>query len=111
MTAPTSGRPLGRRPADSGTRETILAAARSTFAESGYDGASLRAIARRAGVDAALPHHCFGSKEGLFAASHLVGLALARYVLRIDALADLPLDTVVAAVGPAVQAYLTDELA
>ncbi|MBO2460423.1 TetR family transcriptional regulator [Actinomadura sp. LCR2-06] len=36
------------------------------FADKGYDGTSLRAIARAAGVDPALVHHFFGTKEGVF---------------------------------------------
>jgi AcrR family transcriptional regulator len=57
----------GRRRGDSGTREAILAAARLLFAERGYDGASMRAIAAEAGVDVALVAHFFGSKAGLLA--------------------------------------------
>ncbi|MEU8796242.1 TetR family transcriptional regulator [Spirillospora sp. NPDC048819] len=56
----------GRRPGPTETREKILAEARGLFAEKGYDGASLRAIARAAGVDPALVHHFFGNKEGVF---------------------------------------------
>ncbi|TDB90431.1 TetR/AcrR family transcriptional regulator [Actinomadura sp. 7K534] len=56
----------GRRPGPTETREKILAEARALFAEKGYDGASLRAIARAAGVDPALVHHFFGNKEGVF---------------------------------------------
>lgn len=37
------------------------------FIEQGYDGATVRAIAGRAGVDAAMVNHWFGGKEGLFA--------------------------------------------
>ncbi|GIV01130.1 MAG: TetR family transcriptional regulator [Actinomycetota bacterium] len=59
----------GRRPGASGTREAILAAARSRFAELGYEGATIRAIAADAGVDPALVHHYFGTKEQLFAAA------------------------------------------
>lgn len=51
------------------TREAILEAARATFAEAGYDRATIRRIATTAGVDPALVHHYFGSKEGLFAAA------------------------------------------
>ncbi len=58
--------PRGRRPGPTETREKILAEARDLFAEKGYDGASLRAIARAAGVDPALVHHFFGNKEGVF---------------------------------------------
>lgn len=59
----------GRRPGDSGTREAILAAAREAFGDRGYDRASVRGIARDAGVDPALVHHYFGTKPGLFAAA------------------------------------------
>ncbi|WP_340557436.1 TetR/AcrR family transcriptional regulator [Streptomyces sp. GSL17-111] len=59
----------GRRPGVTLSRQAILQAARSRFAEHGYAGASVRAIANDAGVDAALIHHFFLSKEGLFAAS------------------------------------------
>jgi AcrR family transcriptional regulator len=65
---PAGGRTRGpgRRPGPTETREKILAEARDLFAEKGYDGASLRAIARAAGVDPALVHHFFGNKEGVF---------------------------------------------
>jgi AcrR family transcriptional regulator len=58
----------GRRPGNQDTRSSILQAARSSFAEKGYDRASIRAIAAEAGVDAALVHHYFGTKEKLFLA-------------------------------------------
>ncbi|WP_395109092.1 TetR family transcriptional regulator [Actinomadura sp. SCN-SB] len=61
-----SGRGPGRRPGPTETRDAIIAAARDLFAEKGYDGASLRAIARAAGVDPALVHHFYGNKEGVF---------------------------------------------
>jgi AcrR family transcriptional regulator len=59
----------GRRSGDSGTRDAILTAARQRFGSQGYDGASIRAIAGDAGVDPALVHHFFGTKERLFAAA------------------------------------------
>jgi AcrR family transcriptional regulator len=59
----------GRRGGDSRSREAILDAARRLFAEHGYDGASLRAIAAEAGVDVALVAHFFGSKAQLLTAS------------------------------------------
>ncbi len=67
--APARPRRSGRRSGDSGTREAILAAARSRFGDYGYDGATIRGIAADAGVDAALVHHFFGTKERLFAAA------------------------------------------
>lgn len=59
----------GRRPGESGTREAILVAARESFAALGYGGTTIRAVARTAGVDPALVHHFFGSKDALFAAA------------------------------------------
>jgi len=191
----------GRRPGNQDTREEILAAARQAFAERGYDGASIRQIATGAGVDPALVHHYFGTKDDLFlaalqvpidpakllpevlapgpdgigerlvrmflgiwdspvgttaaavlrsalshdwsarmvrdflttqilrrvtkaldldpkeaplrtslVASQTGGLALVRYIVRIEPLASAPAETVVAAVGPTVQRYLTGPL-
>ena len=47
----------------------MLAAARAAFAERGFDGATIRGIAADAGVDPALVHHYFGSKDQLFLAA------------------------------------------
>lgn len=187
----------GRRPGAGGTRETILAAARSHFGEVGYEGGTVRGIATAAEVDPALVLHYFGSKEGVFreamdfpidpaefiprllapgldglgerltrffldtwdspagqpllglirsvvgnesaaaimrefisrevlgrlakaldvdqpqlraslAASSLIGLAMLRYVVKLEPLASAPSDQVAWWVGPAVQRYLTD---
>lgn len=65
MTAPRRG----RRPGAPDTRSAILEAAREGFAASGFAGTSVRAVAAAAGVDAALVHHYFGSKEDLFVAA------------------------------------------
>jgi len=62
-------RRTGRRPGKQDTRAAILAAAREAFAERGYEGASIRQIATSAGVDPALVHHYFGTKEQLFTAT------------------------------------------
>jgi AcrR family transcriptional regulator len=192
----------GRRPGKPATREAILAAASAAFAERGFDRASIRGIAAAAGVDPALVHHYFGTKDNLFlasieapvdprellpfiveggldevgerlvqavlrvwgdpvsqprlaaivrsalqhepaarllreffatqilrpvlaeldlpldeaplrgslVASQMMGLALARYVLRLEPLASTPPDQVVAFVGPTIQRYLTGRL-
>ena len=47
------------------TRLSILDAAERSFAESGFDGVSLRTITERAGVDLALANYHFGTKENL----------------------------------------------
>lgn len=59
----------GRRPGGSDTRGEILAAARAELAQRGFDGATVRAVARRAGVDPALVRHYFDDKAELFAAA------------------------------------------
>jgi AcrR family transcriptional regulator len=190
----------GRRPGASGTRDAILDAARASFGERGFTETSVRAVAARAGVDSALVHHYFGTKDGLFAAAmelpfdpaavapallepgldglgarlvrfylsmwdepatgariqailrsaltqeaaaellrefittqvlgriaagvdapdgplraslagtQLVGLGLLRYIIRIEPLASIDNETVVAAVAPTIQRYLTGEL-
>ncbi|MEU6562038.1 TetR family transcriptional regulator [Nocardia nova] len=190
----------GRRPGESGTREAILGAARSRFAEVGFDKASIRSIAGAAGVDPALVHHYFGTKQRLFSAalnlpidpeairapiraaasedlgetvvrtvvgawdssigehavaafrgilaggdaalarsfllevalkdvrekvdsppgtgttrvvlavSQMIGLLVARKILRVEPVASMPLDDLAALAGPAIQRYLTGDL-
>ncbi len=191
----------GRRPGNPDTREAILTAARRIFAEKGFDKASIRAIATDAGVDPALVHHYFGTKDKLFlatinapidptklipqalegpleeagerlvrmmlsvwdspagaaavtllrsamsndwtarlmrefvvtqvlrravtvlvldpaeaplrtalVASQISGLAVTRYVLKVEPLASAPAEVLVAAIGPTVQRYLTGDL-
>jgi AcrR family transcriptional regulator len=190
----------GRRPGPSTTREEILAAARASFAEQGFDRTSVRGVAARAGVDPALVHRFFGGKDALLiaavegvmrpaelipavvegdpaelgsrlvayfldvwedpasqevmtgilrsaatnehaagvlrdviggqvlarvaarlgedgplraslVASQLVGVALARYVLRFQPLASEPRERIAAAVGPTIQRYVTGDVA
>ena len=190
----------GRRPGVSGTREAILDAARRVFAEHGYQHATIRDVARLAGVDPALVHHYFGKKHELFVAavqlpvnpvehlmavleedpgqigrrlvatflsvwdhaaeqspllalvrsavgdehaagmlrefiteevlgeiahrlgspdarlratlagSQIIGLAMARYIIKVEPLASAPAAQVVAAIGPTLQRYLTGDL-
>ncbi|MET8907057.1 TetR family transcriptional regulator [Micromonospora sp. NPDC004551] len=71
-------RRTGRRPGNPDTREAILAAARAAFAERGFDAVSIRAIATAAGVDPALVHHYFGTKEELFRATVAIPVDPAR---------------------------------
>ncbi|MEV4410629.1 TetR family transcriptional regulator [Catellatospora sp. NPDC049609] len=196
--APGWRRP-GRRPGAHHTADRILDTALAMFAESGLDSVTVRAIAARAEVDAALVHHFYRSKEGLFTAavagaavpagladlvrapldgvgerlvavflahweqaevrprllavlrsvpsspaaaglmrdcldehltaavaaagadhpaeraaligSHLIGLAIVRYVLRSEPLASLPVGRAAAAVGPVLGAYLVQPVA
>ncbi|MGW5334257.1 TetR/AcrR family transcriptional regulator [Streptomyces bauhiniae] len=93
MSEPTARR-RGRPPrAESGdTRDRILGAAREEFSERGYEKTSVRGIAKAAGVDSALVHHYFGSKERVFEAA--VSVAFAPALAAPDAIAEAPLDSV-----------------
>lgn len=59
----------GRPPGNSDTRQRILDNARVLFARNGISNTSIRAVAAAAGVDSALVHHYFGTKEKLFGAA------------------------------------------
>ena len=63
----------GRRPGKPDTRAHILTVAGEVFRRQGFDGASVRGIAREAGVDQALVHRYFGTKRELFLASIRIG--------------------------------------
>lgn len=69
MTAEAERRRPGRPAGASDTRERILTSARELFAQNGIDKTSIRAIAAAAGVDPALVHHYYGTKQQLFAAA------------------------------------------
>jgi AcrR family transcriptional regulator len=70
VTATNTGRKRPGRPAGSSdTRDRILDNARVLFARNGIASTSIRAVAAAAGVDSALVHHYFGTKEKLFAAA------------------------------------------
>ena len=59
----------GRRAGPTNSHATILAAGRAEFSAHGFEGTTMRAVADTAGVDAALIHHFFLSKGGLFIAA------------------------------------------
>ncbi|WP_405934529.1 TetR/AcrR family transcriptional regulator [Streptomyces longwoodensis] len=84
------GRPRRTEPAD--TRDRILDTARAEFSRYGYDGTSVRGIAKAAGVDSALVHHYFGTKEGVFEAA--VAVAFAPALHAPDAVAEGPREDV-----------------
>jgi len=69
------------------TKGRILAAARKHFAASGYERATIRAVAAEAGIDPALVMRYFGNKEKLFAAA-------AEFDLRLPDLTAVPRGTV-----------------
>src|SRR3954465_1664801 len=75
MTVP--GMTVDARPRRSdATRDAILAAARERFAADGYDRATIRAIAKDAGIDPSMVMRYYGNKEGLFAAAVSVDLSM-----------------------------------
>ncbi|WP_314215222.1 TetR family transcriptional regulator [Pseudarthrobacter equi] len=69
LPARDSAAPLrrGRRGGSTASREHILKTARRMFADHGFEGTSLRQVARAAGVDPAMVHHFFSGKDELFA--------------------------------------------
>jgi AcrR family transcriptional regulator len=79
----------GRPPGPSDTRDRILASARELFARNGIDKTSIRAIASAAGVDGALVHHYFGTKQQLFVAAVRIPI---DPMLVIGPLRETPLD-------------------
>ncbi|MET8945267.1 TetR family transcriptional regulator [Streptomyces sp. NPDC004542] len=94
MTGTTGARRRGRPPRteSAGTRDRILTAAREEFSERGYEKTSVRGIAKAAGVDSALVHHYFGTKEQVFEAA--VAVAFAPALNAPDAVAAGPLEGV-----------------
>ena len=83
-TARTDKPKSGRRGGASTSREDILGAARRLFAEQGYAATTVRRVAQEAGVDPALVHYFFGSKDGLYGAAMAIPFSpaeIARPVL------------------------------
>jgi TetR/AcrR family transcriptional regulator, regulator of cefoperazone and chloramphenicol sensitivity len=67
--APTNGRArLSAQQRGEDTRLRILRTALEVFAAEGYEGASTRTLARRAGVNLPALQYYFGNKEGLYRA-------------------------------------------
>ncbi|MER5179014.1 TetR family transcriptional regulator [Streptomyces sp. NPDC002896] len=87
------GRPSRTQTAEGpDTRERILRAAREEFSERGYEKASVRGIAKAAGVDSALVHHYFGTKEQVFEAA--VEVVFAPALKAPEAITEGPLEGV-----------------
>ena len=72
----------GRTPKSERTRAAILTAARELFAAHGYERTTVRDIAARASIDAAMVMRYFGSKDALFARA-------ADFDLRLPTLEDV----------------------
>lgn len=67
-----------------GANERIILAAKSEFAERGFDGARMGSIAKSAGVNQALIHYYFGSKEKLY-------IEILERTLNIGQMDDIPI--------------------
>jgi AcrR family transcriptional regulator len=80
--------PAGRRRDAGATREALLAAGAALFAERGYEGVPVSAIATRAGVNKAMISYHFGGKRGLYLA--IVGATFSEIVARVERLAASP---------------------
>ena len=85
--APIRGR-RGRRRDAAGTREALLAAGTELFAERGYDGVPVWAIAQKAGINKAMINYHFGGKRKLYLA--IVSATFSEIVATVESLADSP---------------------
>src|SRR3989442_3691750 len=86
----TSAAPIttaqARRRDAAATREALLAAGAELFAERGYDGVPVTAIAQRAGVNKAMINYHFGGKRKLYLA--IVSATFAEIVAGVEKLAE-----------------------
>ncbi len=87
-TAPAVPIDRARRRDAAGTREALLAAGGELFAEQGYDGVPVAAIAERAGVNKAMINYHFGGKRQLYLA--IVAATFAEIVASVERLAEAP---------------------
>jgi AcrR family transcriptional regulator len=84
---------------ESATQAAILRAARELFALHGYDGASVRAITGRAGVNLGAIAYHFGSKQALFeAVTGAVASGAREKVLQATESAGAPLERIEAVI-------------
>src|SRR5215470_18462808 len=82
----TARRRQGRRRDAAATREALLAAGRTLFAERGYDGVPVATIAQRAGVNKAMINYHFGGKRKLYRT--IVSDTFAEIVAHVERLAE-----------------------
>ena len=75
-----------RRRDAAATRDALLAAGTELFAERGYDGVPVAAIADKAGVNKAMINYHFGGKRKLYLA--IVSATFAEIVAGVERLAD-----------------------
>jgi AcrR family transcriptional regulator len=91
------------------TRGPLLAVVRSALTHEAaakvLRGFVLRRLLERIAADLDVPDPTFRAE---LAVSHMVGLAIVRYVLQAEPLASAPVDDIVALVAPTLQRYLTE---
>lgn len=89
MPSVSSTAPVQTRRRDAaGTRDALLAAGAELFAERGYDGVPVAAIAQKAGVNKAMISYHFGGKRKLYMA--IVSATFGEIVAGVERLADSP---------------------
>jgi len=81
-------RSRARRRDAAATREALVFAGTTLFAERGYDGVPVSAIAQKAGVNKAMINYHFGGKRKLYLA--IVSATFAEIVASVERLADSP---------------------
>ncbi len=96
---------------DPASAEPILAIVRSAIS-SDRAADRLRAILSARIIRKAIPTLAQdnGEVRAALAGAHLMGIALARYVIRVEPLANLDRDTLIELVAPTIQRYLTGPL-
>ena len=88
------------------TRERILDAALTVFAEKGYAGATTREMARRAGVNEVTLFRRFGTKKALFPSVVSERFPLAQISQRVSADEDVPIEALLVGNAKAVLSVL-----
>src|SRR5919204_5038936 len=88
MRSVASATARARRRDAAATRDALLTAGAELFAERGYDGVPVAAIAQKAGVNKAMINYHFGGKRKLYLA--IVSATFADIVARVEALAESP---------------------
>src|SRR4030095_7890590 len=85
---PVPGARRPRRRDSAGTREALIAAGTELFAERGYDGVPVAAVAHKAGVNKAMINYHFGGKRKLYLA--ILSATFADIVAGVERLAESP---------------------
>src|SRR2546422_4639511 len=89
MTPPARiGSRRARRRDAAATRDALLAAGTELFAERGYDGVPVWAVAQKAGVNKAMINYHFGGKRKLYRA--IVSATFGEMVASVERLAEAP---------------------